>query len=295
MTRRAEVCRLRMAAFVGCALALSLVATGCNGKSSPTNRVGGSNSPKAEAARKQAEAMAVDAVAGAANYQAFTHRELVKSSKGGVWDFVTGKPKVVVVTPPPVPVSATIAPTPPPAKAAAGPVTVVKTTPVPRPAGAVMIKDHVRSEAPYTTEAEAEEDALRVAADRIEQKLRELSPPIRYRPSLVVVKNEYIRRDSRAVRAPSPEEAALLKETGYSAERVYVEYDIELTAEQVRELRSQDRVIDGLRVLGGVLGVAVFGFLFLRLDEWTKGYLTSWLGVGAALLAGGVAAALAFV
>ena len=41
--------------------------------------------------------------------------------------------------------------------------------------------------------------------------------------------------------------------------------------------------------------MALAGFLFLRLDEWTKGYLTSWLALGAAALGGGVVAALVFV
>jgi hypothetical protein len=68
-----------------------------------------------------------------------------------------------------------------------------------------------------------------------------------------------------------------------------------VTAEQVRELRSQERVASGMRVLGIVVAVALAGFLFLRADEWTKGYLTHWLALGAALLAGGAAALLIFV
>jgi hypothetical protein len=41
--------------------------------------------------------------------------------------------------------------------------------------------------------------------------------------------------------------------------------------------------------------VALAGFLFLRFDDWTRGYLTSWLAFLAAGLAGGVAAALFLV
>jgi hypothetical protein len=41
--------------------------------------------------------------------------------------------------------------------------------------------------------------------------------------------------------------------------------------------------------------VALAGFLFLRADEWTKGYLTSWLAIAAVVLAGGAAAAFLFV
>ena len=77
--------------------------------------------------------------------------------------------------------------------------------------------------------------------------------------------------------------------------RVNVEYDVEVTADQVRHLRTRDRLGDTLRVFGGLSVIALAGFLFLRADEWTKGYLTRWLAMAAVLLAGGTAAALYFV
>ena len=72
--------------------------------------------------------------------------------------------------------------------------------------------------------------------------------------------------------------------------RVDVEYDVEVTADQVRHLRTRDRLGDTLRVFGGLSVIALAGFLFLRADEWTKGYLTRWLAMAAVLLAGGTAA-----
>jgi hypothetical protein len=76
---------------------------------------------------------------------------------------------------------------------------------------------------------------------------------------------------------------------------VYVAYYVEVTGEQVRELRAQERVSSAIRAFGIVIAVALAGFLFLRADEWTKGYLTSWLAITAVVLAGGAAAALIFV
>jgi hypothetical protein len=70
---------------------------------------------------------------------------------------------------------------------------------------------------------------------------------------------------------------------------------VEVTADQIRELRTRNRVADSLRGLGGLLAVSLAGFFFLRLDEWSKGYLTSWLALAAAALGGGIIAALAFV
>ena len=109
------------------------------------------------------------------------------------------------------------------------------------------------------------------------------------------VKNEFVRRDSRKVRPPEPEERTRLAKHDFGPNLVYVEYSVELRPEQIRELRTRDRLIDTLRILGGVTAAALAGFLFLRLDEWTRGYLTRWLAVGALALAAGAAVALYFV
>ena len=66
---------------------------------------------------------------------------------------------------------------------------------------------------------------------------------------------------------------------------------MEVSDNQLRHLRMLDRVTDALRVTGGLLIVFVAGFLFLRADEWTRGYLTSWLGLlaGCGIIAGLIA------
>ena len=121
------------------------------------------------------------------------------------------------------------------------------------------------------------------------------------------VEKEFLRRDSRTMThlrdATGPRAEAMRKSLkdglGLSPEEigrhVDIEYDVEVTADQVRHLRTRDRVGDTLRVFGAFAAVALAGFLFLRADEWTKGYLTRWLAMGAVLLAGGAAAALYFV
>ena len=101
--------------------------------------------------------------------------------------------------------------------------------------------------------------------------------------------------NTRTVRAPTAEERETFDRYGVTGNRVYVEYDVEVTADQVRELRSQERSRSALRVIGVLAAVALAGFLFLRADEWTKGYLTSWLAIAAVVLAGGAAAAFLFV
>ncbi len=157
------------------------------------------------------------------------------------------------------------------------------------------MRERVVSTVPYATEAEADEDALAQARDVVEQKLAALDPPVRYKPSIGEVRGEFIRKDSRTVRGPDAREKAILAEANLGTNLVYVEYDVEVTADQVREMRSQERVSGGLRILGMLVAVSLAGFLFLRADEWTKGYLTRWLAFAAVLLAGGAAAALIFV
>jgi hypothetical protein len=158
-----------------------------------------------------------------------------------------------------------------------------------------LISERVTTEIPYPTEAEADARAIEDAQRLIEKKLKELDPPVDYLPPAAVVRNEYVKKDSRLVRLPNDTEKAVLAQAGYGSDRKYVEYTVEVSPDQVRELRTRNRVVDGLKAFGILAAISLAGFLFLRLDEWSKGYLTSWLALGAAALAGGVIAAIAFV
>ncbi len=242
-----------------------LLGTGCKPRPKPP---GGATTPKAQIARKQAEAYVVDAVNGAAEAQQ-------RSATQG---------RFFVSTPTPVePMPwVTTPPTPEP-------------TPLPRFQPKVVIREKVTTDVPFSTESKAEEEALRLAQQRIKERLESLDPPVHHTPSLTVVKNEYIRRDSRNVRRPGPKELERWADEGYTGDQVYVEYEVEITADQVRELRTQDRLGSTLRLFSGIVAIALGGLLFLRLDDWSKGYLTSWLAFLAAALVGGVAAALLLV
>jgi len=291
---RRNVLRLVLPLVV-CGLCVPLV--GCASKPTPTP-AGGATSSKAEKAPKDAEALALSAVIGAGDAQAkavpaSAHRGPVEVNFANIRLDLTPKGTG------PVDDGKGVAQD---TKKGVGPVSVAAKGPptpklAPRPGPAPVIRERVVSAISYATEAEAEEDALAQARDVVEQKLLALDPPVRHKPSISEVKAEFIRKDSRTVRQPDADEKEkeVLAGYGMSDNRVFVEYDVEVTAEQVRELRSQERVAAGMRVLGVVVAVALAGFLFLRADEWTKGYLTHWLALGAALLAGGAAAVLIFV
>jgi hypothetical protein len=241
---------------------------------------GGAGGSKPDAARKQAETLAVNAVNGAAAAQA--------NALAIPISIRTGKQPQPVVVAPSVP-------------------EMPQPRALPRPGPSPIIHTRVISPVPLADEKDAEVEAINAACDLIERRLAELDPPVHYRPTAFEVEKEFLRRDSRtvtllkdakgeradAMRRVLKDELRLSPEE--IARRVDVEYDVEVTADQVRHLRTRDRVGDALRVFGALVAVAVAGFLFLRADEWTKGYLTRWLAMGAVLMAGGAAAALYFV
>lgn len=279
-------------AFV-CGLLAVIAVGGCR----RVTPVGGAQGARPEKARKQAEELAINGFKGAATAQAAV---LARANPGGRGTFakaadglaLAGKAAAsnVSVAPPEginPPTSTTPAPSTPAVKKQTGS--------NPRPGSPVVIKEHVTGRFPAPSEQEAEEDALNVAREVIQRRLAELDPPVRYRPSANEVKHEFIRLDSKTVRLPDPADRLMYENAGLGKNLVYVEYDVEVTAAQVRELRTRDRLSVTLRLCGGVAVVALAGFLFLRTDEWTKGYLTRWLAIGAVALAGAAAAALYFV
>ena len=278
-------------------LLVALGAAGCRRAPTP----GGATGSKPDQARKQAETLAANAVKHAAEAQAHAIPSLAKGGGGGgIFENVVvagagaATSKVNAVPPvdpaPPAPTAPTV-----PASSGSKDKEPPQPKALPRPGSPAIIKDRVVSSIPYASEVEAEDDATNVACDIIQKRLAELDPPVKYRPSANEVKNEFARRDSRTVRPPPPAEKELYEKNNLGKNLVYVEFDVEVTADQIRELRTRDRVAGTLRILGALTAVALAGFLFLRLDEWTKGYLTRWLAIAAVLLAGGAAAALYFV
>jgi len=273
---------------------------GCNARIQPP---GGKEGVKSDKTRKLAEELAVNVVNGAAKAQAKAIPELAHRGWNGQMS------QVVVVSPqgfnpvepktsaPPALPTSTMPEVPTAPKAAAAPTasSPSQTKSSPRPGSPAIIKVRVVSSIPYASEAEAEEDALTKARDEVEQELAKLDPPVKYRPSLNEIKNEFARKDSRTIRPPSAGERELFANSGFGSNLVYAEYDVEVTADQIRELRTRDRIAIALRGFGGLTFIALAGFLFLRADEWTKGYLTRWLACAAVVLVGGTAAALYFV
>lgn len=276
-----------------CGLLAVVAVGGCRARVTP----GGAQGARADKARKQAVEVALDGFQGAAAAQAET---LARANPGGTGLLAKGvvaSSKVTIITASTskavagdVPVPAGDAPSSTPPSANRPPKMSV------RPGSPLVIKEQVVSTLAYapSAEAEADEDVLNVARDLIERRLAELDPPVRYRPSLNEVKNEFVRGE-KFFRPLTDVQRELYAKNGLGTNLVFVGYDVEVTAAQVRDLRTRERLSTTLRVFGVVTVVALAGFLFLRTDEWTKGYLTRWLAVAAVLLTGVAAAALYFV
>lgn len=127
--------------------------------------------------------------------------------------------------------------------------------------------------------ADAVEDALLQAQLKVVGYLRGQNPPVEWTPSLSYIQTHLVKTQ------PWKEESKDFDQIG----RMYrVQLDVEVTQSELttmvqvgREFRIQQRMFLLAKVLAGlvVLLTAVSGYL--RLDEYTKGYYTSWLRLAA--------------
>jgi hypothetical protein len=148
---------------------------------------------------------------------------------------------------------------------------VVNGDPIVQPNGVRSFR--VQGEFRPTLEA-ARQSARRAAQDRLRQWLATQDPPITRTPSLDQI------RVGMNVRDVQTQE----EQISSSDKEFKVTLDLDITPNQVRDLRGRERLALGMWTLGGILGVLSVVALLFRLDEWTKGYLT-WslmvLGAGA--------------
>lgn len=162
----------------------------------------------------------------------------------------------------------------------------------PRPGPNYPVREWVRNPLPAASEADAEEDVVRAAADTIARRLAELDPPVDYRPSEYEVRDRHLRKTSRTVRALSPDERAELARHGIETDRIYVEYEVIVTADQVRELRMRSRV--GVAIVGCLLVAGVLATTYALLRFWGRppaGRLATVLSLTVVVLAAGAVVA----
>jgi hypothetical protein len=157
------------------------------------------------------------------------------------------------------------------------------------PSAAPIRLTKVRGATPQSTEALAEDDALLAARDRLVEAFEAQNPPITHKPTVEEVRRRYLKPGSAKVVDPNtidPEVRNTWKRAKPDHE-TWVEVDVEVSHDQLRDLRSDDRLgaAGGLAAAAFVVLAALYGFL--RVDAWTKGYLTGGLALAAAAAAGG--------
>lgn len=299
------LCRVRH--HVAWFLLLLAAALGVAGGCQRRPPAGGSTSPKAEKARRQAERLAEIAVSSAA--EAYTRSQPQTHSGGPLerWWRHTRQtlglntpetPKAPrELLPPPVESPAAIQL---PAHKIPAHETELRPKSLPRPGPPAVIRERVVNRAPRRTVEEAEEDALTVAAERLTERFAEMDPPLQYHPKREEIRQEYMRRDSREVipfrqrlsrgepRAQQLQPILPIIAGPDGPEHLFdVEFDIEVTSEQIRYLRSRQRLEATVPVLLLVMLIFFSISVWFRLDDWSHGYLSRWFfPVVVALVAG---------
>jgi hypothetical protein len=143
----------------------------------------------------------------------------------------------------------------------------------------VQWRASVKSQLPHSTNAAAWNDALKVAAHELFAHMHDQQPPLEYVPAMQFI------RDRLKVHAEEHKEYFAAPIDGYMY-RIHL--DVELRASHLMELYQHDRELRGqarqgtlARILVGIVAFALAVAAFVRLDDWTKGFLTIWLSLGA--------------
>lgn len=158
------------------------------------------------------------------------------------------------------------------------------TSPARKPA---IVLKNIRSDKPHPNEQAALTDALAVARIELIKKLQQLDPPITILPTMVSIRSEYMKRHEKI--SPSEELKKEWQASGLNPNRVWMEVDLEVSEKDLQQFRAEERVDFGLAIAGVLFVIALAVHGFLRLDAWSKGYLTIWLGIaslGLVLVAG---------
>ncbi|CAN5606953.1 hypothetical protein BH11PLA2_BH11PLA2_06420 [soil metagenome] len=171
-------------------------------------------------------------------------------------------------------------------------VNLKRETVTPSKAGPVIRVANIRSDKPQATREKAITDALQVAQYEIVKQLKQLEPPVTAKPSLTAIRHEYLKGNSVREVMPDDKLKEDWKANRLDPNRMWVEIDVELTESQVQQLRSRDRIDDGFRGASILFALVLTVYGFLRLDAFTKGYLTLWLAIAAVAIVGFVAAGL---
>jgi hypothetical protein len=150
---------------------------------------------------------------------------------------------------------------------------------------------HVVKDGWGKTGEDARRDALTKAYDQFLNEVRGMSPPVEWRPTADYLETRLGNRlrwtDEPADTFPDP-----------VGRMEHVKLTVDITDQDRQEIRRLDqevrregRLLFLAKILAGVLVFLAAVAGYIRLDEWSKGYYTAWLRLGAASLVGAAGAA----
>lgn len=138
------------------------------------------------------------------------------------------------------------------------------------------------------TQRDAEEEALVKARQELNNFLAEQEVPLEWRPSL-----NYVRQLKKGTFEMEPKNFEGMGELQHVKVRVEVNArDYEQMQSEDRRLRAEERMVVLLHWLAGLVVVQFAVWGYLRLEEATKGYYTTWLRIAALGFVGVVGASL---
>ncbi len=116
---------------------------------------------------------------------------------------------------------------------------------------------------PKVTREEAKVDAVRKAKLELVKRLEQLDPPVCATPSLARIQSDYIPANACQVGVADDPKWEELRHAYGKSELFIAEVSVELTDDQIRQLRQEERVQTGLIGVGGMAvgAFALFGLL----------------------------------
>jgi hypothetical protein len=131
-----------------------------------------------------------------------------------------------------------------------------------------------------TSQEKARESAIEAAQAKLAAELRGLSPSVDRVPEFALVRARITREKLENFESRrTDQDAAAPTEPVHK-----MTLDVVLKPDDIRALRQLERSQWGAWFVGGASLLLALLSLAIRIEEWTKGYLTTWLMVGAIAL-----------
>jgi hypothetical protein len=147
-----------------------------------------------------------------------------------------------------------------------------------------LVLDPVLSRNPAADRSTALRDALEEARGKLVEVLMAQGVPPSRVPDLAQMERDFVRNGSVQDVYPTEADRRAWSEAGLEPNRRWVRVTLIVSPEQLRAMRAEGRATAGLVALGGFIVAIALLAGFLRLDAWSKGYLTLGLALASGMV-----------